>query len=236
MPSVKDDMTADGTLTESCITRASRQYDVETICTLTLRGVGVQSLGGAFTRCLALAHLDLTRNKLQSLKGIELLAHTLRCLSAAENELRDVSGIDACLLLENVQLEGNQLSSESALAPLAELPHLRYLVLQREVHVDGMDEPLLLDNPICTDKKMYEKILRRRFASVLCIDGHSFRSFSPTGMIDAAMGKLNSCSLLHNELQKTKGNDDDDDDDLDQRIFANAVAECNAACKKALSS
>ncbi|ORC85634.1 uncharacterized protein TM35_000342460 [Trypanosoma theileri] len=238
MPSVSDDLTADGTLTEASITRASQQYDIEVVYTLTLRGVGISALGNAFTRCLALTHVDLTRNKLQSLDGIALLAQTLQHLVAAENEIKDVSGIDTCLLLEHVHLEGNQLSSETALAPLAELPRLRWLVLQREVQLDGMDEPLLLDNPICSDKKSYEKILQRRFAGVLCIDGHCIRGPSPTSMVDTALSKLPSYSTLDTELQKVKGNSssDDDDDDIDERIFANAVAECRTACQKALSS
>ncbi|EKF32671.1 hypothetical protein MOQ_003475 [Trypanosoma cruzi marinkellei] len=232
MPSGTGNTVEEGTLSEECILRASRQYDVEVLFQISLCSQGLRSLGDGFARCLALVRVDVSRNRLTSLEGIALLAGSLRHINASENEVEDLAGVDRCVLLEEVRLEGNQLSNEAAVLPLAQLPNLRSLFLQREMPLSGdTHETLLLDNPICHDKGMYDKILQRHFASVLCVDGRCFRHPPPREVVaEAAVFSSSTLPLSGTALEKNL----DTEDDLDERIFANAVAECRAACRKAL--
>ncbi|KEG15237.1 putative leucine-rich repeat protein (LRRP) [Trypanosoma grayi] len=218
----------DDAATEACILLASRQYDVEMVFSVSLRSLGFRSLGDAFTRCRALTRLDVSRNRLVSLEGVAPLADSLQYLNAAENQLKDLTGIDCCTQVEELLLEGNELSNEAAIAPLAKLPVLRHLMLQRAVRLDDMDEAFLLDNPICRETATYEKIIQRLFVAVLCVDGRCFRDPPPTDVVASAMLEL----PLGDGLQTTL----DIDDDIEERMLANAVAECSAACRRALSA
>ncbi|KAF8291315.1 hypothetical protein TcYC6_0122790 [Trypanosoma cruzi] len=232
MPSGTDNTVEEGTLSEECILRASRQYDVEMVFQISLCSRGLRSLGDGFACCLALVRVDVSRNRLTSLEGIALLAGSLRYINASENEVEDLAGVDRCSLLEEVRLEGNQLSNEMAIVPLAQLSNLRSLSLQREMPLSGdTHETLLLDNPICRDKGAYDKILQRHFASVLCVDGRCFRHPSPREVVaETAVLPSSTPPPSGTALDKKI----DTEDDLGERIFANAVAECRAACRKAL--
>ncbi|RNF07891.1 putative leucine-rich repeat protein (LRRP) [Trypanosoma conorhini] len=238
MPSEDGGAGEDGCLTEGCLLRASRQYDVEMIFQLSLRSRGLRALGDGFAYCRALTRVDLSRNRLASLAGIALLADSLTHVAAPENELEDLAGLDRCSLLQEVLLEGNQLSTEAALAPLAQLPKLRCLFLQREMPLSNdTEETLLLDNPICRERGAYEKLIRRHFGAVLCVDGRCFRD-PPAAAVVAETASSSSSSAASTLLLANAALKDviDVEDDLDERIFANAVAECHAACRKALLS
>ncbi|ESL09677.1 hypothetical protein TRSC58_02599 [Trypanosoma rangeli SC58] len=234
MPSENAGTAEDGVLTEDCLLRASRQYDVEMIFQISLRSRGLRLLGDGFVYCSALTRVDLSRNRLVSLEGIAFLADSLMHLNASENEIENVAGIDRCSILEEVLLEGNQLSKATALAPLAQLPKLRRLFLQREIPLSNdTDETLLLDNPICREREVYEKFVRQHFSAVLCVDGRCFRDYSARELVAEAVSSLPSTMPLSKVALKDMV---DLEDDLDKRIFANAVAECRAACRKALLS
>ncbi|RNF08401.1 putative leucine-rich repeat protein (LRRP) [Trypanosoma rangeli] len=234
MPSENGGTAEDGVLTEDCILRASRQYDVEMIFQVSLRSRGLRLLSDGFVNCCALTRVDLSRNRLASLEGIALLADSLTHINVSENEIEDVVGIDRCSILEEVLLEGNQLSKATALAPLAQLPKLRCLVLQREIPLSNdTDETLLLDNPICREREVYEKLVRQHFSAVLCVDGRCFRDPSARELVAETVSSSPSMLLLSKAALKDMV---DLEDDLDKRIFANAVVECHAACRKALLS
>ncbi|KAG8343676.1 hypothetical protein TRVL_05490 [Trypanosoma vivax] len=216
----------DGILTEVDILRASRQYDVEQVRQLTLHNFKLHGLGNAFVRCRSLVRLDISRNNLESLIGVSALTGSLQYLNAAENRLTDLSDVSVCKLLEVVLLEGNELSSEAALEPLRALPSLRRLVFRRELPIDGTSEVLLLDNPLCANEEVYKQIVARYFASVLSVDGRHFRSPSPAHAVAEAIVPLPTCDALKLPCPSN--------DDMDERVFANAIAECRAACRRAV--
>ena len=79
-------MADDDCLTEELVVRHGGQYDPELLQRLTLSGLRLARLGAGLARCTALRVLDLARNKLQHLDGVEVCA-SLERLLVARNEL-----------------------------------------------------------------------------------------------------------------------------------------------------
>ena len=67
-------MADDDCLTEELVVRHGGQYDPELLQRLTLSGLRLARLGAGLARCTALRVLDLARNKLQHLDGVEVSA------------------------------------------------------------------------------------------------------------------------------------------------------------------
>ncbi|EAN78297.1 leucine-rich repeat protein (LRRP), putative [Trypanosoma equiperdum] len=218
----------DGILTEEIVLRCSRQYDVDAVRFVVLHGLRLRKLGDGFAKCSAIVRLDISRNNLTSLSGIEPTAGSLQYLNAAENLITDVSAVKECKLLEVVMLEGNRIGSEAALRPLAQLPELRQLVLKREVALEDADETLELDNPVC-EKGGYEEIIRRYFSSVMFVDGCYMLNEATSDVVTSVFKPLPPLDTLK------APQDSNAKADVEERLFVNVVAECAEACRKALA-
>lgn len=79
-----------------------------------------------------LRELNLARNRLRSLRGIDVLAGSLVCLDAGGNLVESLSdkGVHRCRLLEALDLSGNNLRSPQDVQGLSGLPHLTRLDLR----------------------------------------------------------------------------------------------------------
>ncbi|CAD2213188.1 hypothetical protein AGDE_00233 [Angomonas deanei] len=162
---------ANGELTTAKVLQVSKQYDIELVYQAVLCNCALTSLSNGLQNCNALSILDLSRNKLTNLSGLEHVAGTLTVLNAAENALTDVSAVGALSHLTKLLLEGNQLSAKASLAPITKLTALHEVVFTRSVVLEGDTEPFVMDNPICADKKTYAAIVREMFGNVFWVDG-----------------------------------------------------------------
>ncbi|EPY23551.1 leucine rich repeat containing 61 [Strigomonas culicis] len=161
-------------ITEDTILRQSKQYDVAVLFEARLSSLRAFSIdSSAFARCKSLTVLHLSHNRLDTLRGIEVLAETLTYLNAAENKLSDIASVAPCVQLRHVLLEGNQLSNRASLMPLTKLTRLEVLCLRRELELDGAR--FVLDNPISADVKSYATLVKELFPAVRNVDGHFHR-------------------------------------------------------------
>ncbi|CCW63295.1 unnamed protein product [Phytomonas sp. EM1] len=180
-------------LDESQILISTKQYDIELLYHANLSQMAIASLGVAFRRCYALTALDLSRNMLPSLDGIQDVAATLVFLNASENCIRDLAHLRGFAQLERVWLEGNQLSNKASIAPLAELKSVKELWLRREasMKLSANDTScMVLDNPICSDSKAYALLCRELFPHVRSLDGSIYRHEAAED--DTALAKVST--------------------------------------------
>ncbi|KPA81700.1 putative leucine-rich repeat protein (LRRP) [Leptomonas pyrrhocoris] len=161
-------------LTEEDVRTASKQYDVMFIFQASLPRQGLYQIDpSAFLRCQSLQVVDLSGNKLTTLVGLEPVAAQLTFLNAAENSIIDLAALVQCTALEYCHLEGNELGSVAALQVLVSLPRLVELVLQRTVPLALSDphDTLLLDNPVCRNRELYETGFLRQVSHIRWVDG-----------------------------------------------------------------
>nr|CCC94004.1 putative leucine-rich repeat protein (LRRP) [Trypanosoma congolense IL3000] len=218
----------EGMLTEETVLRCSRQYDAQAVRYVKLRGMQLRKLGTAFTNFSAVVRLDISRNNLTNLTGVELIAPTLQYLNASENHLSDVSALSSCQELEVALLEGNRLGSEAALRPLTKLRCLRQLMLRRELPLDNTEETLELDNPIC-EKEGYLDIINRCFKPNVIVDGRCVVDQPPAAMVAEVFKPYSLLDTLEKDMEK------DPQVDREERLLACALADCAEACRKSLA-
>lgn len=163
---------------EELVRTASGQFDVELVQHLTLASLSLRSIDrGVASQLVLLSVLDISKNNLTSLDGIEPLARTLVRLDASNNRIKSLQPLyggagagDAAVFgkLEVLRLQGNEIRELSEVLPLAkQLPKLRALYLREE----NMRNP----NPVCDAAPDYAKTMAAHFVpKCRCIDGHYF--------------------------------------------------------------
>lgn len=184
---------------EADVLRASKQYDIELVyhCDLS-RCNFVGFAPNVWARCHSLTVVNLSRNQLRSLAGIEAIGTTLTFLNAAENKILSVAPLASCSKLKHCYLEGNGLSTLSDVSALVSLPELQDVVLSRSIPLD--DNTLLeLDNPICRNVDVYHQLCCSDLAKVRWVDGISSyrRCHSADGR---GTNEVSASSLLYEEL------------------------------------
>ena len=95
--------------------RHGGQYDPELLQRLTLSGLRLARLGAGLARCTALRVLDLARNKLQHLDGVEVCA-SLERLLVARNELTRFGFVAGLAKLDHLDARANALQDVDAVA------------------------------------------------------------------------------------------------------------------------
>ena len=134
-------MADDDCLTEELVVRHGGQYDPELLQRLTLSGLRLARLGAGLARCTALRVLDLARNKLQHLDGVEVCA-SLERLLVARNELTRFGFVAGLAKLDHLDARANALQDVDAVAAdLRPCAALASLELRSD---DGSDA-----NPCC---------------------------------------------------------------------------------------
>jgi Leucine-rich repeat (LRR) protein len=161
-------------LTERLLKYATGQFDPALIHTATLRMLTISVIhADAFSRCSEyLTALDLSRNVLTSLRGLEHLTALVH-LDLSFNKLTTVHELAKwCPSLEVLHLEGNCLTSLEALSCFDStvMPRLRALYLQDR---DGE-----FANPVCgrsgSGREEYVGYAAAHFQHIRCLDGHYF--------------------------------------------------------------
>lgn len=165
----------DGELSERLLLTRSRQYDVALLFEAPLSQCSLRSLGSALQNCASLAVLDVSRNHLVSLHGVESVAGTLSHLNASDNRIADVAALATCTQLTALHLEGNQIQERGAVQTIAQLPRLTEVWLRREITLDDGDS-LVLDNPICSNEETYQAVCAELLPRVRSVDGVALRS------------------------------------------------------------
>ena len=157
-------MADDDCLTEELVVRHGGQYDPELLQRLTLSGLRLARLGAGLARCTALRVLDLARNKLQHLDGVEVCA-SLERLLVARNELTRFGFVAGLAKLDHLDARANALQDVDAVAAdLRPCAALASLELRSD---DGSDA-----NPCCAAPS-YAATLRGALPALRVLDGAS---------------------------------------------------------------
>ena len=157
-------MADDDCLTEELVVRHGGQYDPELLQRLTLSGLRLARLGAGLARCTALRVLDLARNKLQHLDGVEVCA-SLERLLVARNELTRFGFVAGLAKLDHLDARANALQDVDAVAAdLRPCAALASLELRSD---DGSDA-----NSCCAAPS-YAATLRRALPALRVLDGAS---------------------------------------------------------------
>ena len=101
-----------------------------------------------FAQLRRLSVLDVSYNRLTDLSALVSCRHTLRVLKAKQNRLRVVNGIDACPLLEDLDLSDNLIANKDALTSLALLGKLMIVDLRGNPVTDYQPEMVGLCNSL----------------------------------------------------------------------------------------
>lgn len=107
------------------------QFDVEDVLTVKANGCNISSLSAppsAIFRCVNITTLELRRNEIRSLDGIEVLA-SMRRLDLTDNKIAVLSPLSMLMKLEELFLAQNNISDIKQLDHLKDLSELRTLSL-----------------------------------------------------------------------------------------------------------
>ena len=147
-------MADDDCLTEELVVRHGGQYDPELLQRLTLSGLRLARLGAGLARCTALRVLDLARNKLQHLDGVEVCA-SLERLLVARNELTRFGFVAGLAKLDHLDARANALQDVDAVAahmwmsdPTPRLP----VMVARRIAQKGGRVAILRDDEALADE------------------------------------------------------------------------------------
>lgn len=173
-------------LTEKLIKYASGQFDASLVHTLQLPMLNIVSIQpAAFLSCSRLTSLDLSRNELKSLEGIQPLGSFLEVLNIAFNQIVTLEPLRKFSALQVLHAEGNKLATSESLQAIEAIsvPTLRSVYFQAR---DFSNQ-----NPICVERKSYLQYMNNNFPHVRCIDGHYFYKdeVNPVGYVDAGNDK-----------------------------------------------
>jgi hypothetical protein len=129
--------------------------------TYILINLGFLAISG-LERCTALTRLDLSRNKISVIMGLDCLENLQR-LNLSYNQISSVSGgLSDNTNLEWLDLKANQISRLDDLKELEQLESLSVLHLRDEMGKDA--------NPVCTDEN-YITFMQKSLKKLNILDG-----------------------------------------------------------------
>ena len=94
---------AETKLTPLYLKTASQKFDLETIFIINLSNKTIQGGIGNLNECLNLMVLDLSKNRITMLSGIENLIN-LKVVDLSFNKLTSIDSLKGCVSLERVDL------------------------------------------------------------------------------------------------------------------------------------
>lgn len=149
-------------LTPLFLKTVSCKFDLETVFMLDLKEKNVQGGVGSIGECTNLLHLDLSRNRITMLSGMDNCIN-LKILDLSYNRLSTIDPVKGCVLLEKLWLQGNQIKDMQSLTRTAPpLEKLRLLYLQ-EFNGEGANE--------CCKAKGYRLNVLKLFPNLDSLDG-----------------------------------------------------------------
>jgi Leucine-rich repeat (LRR) protein len=156
-------------LTEHYLKRVSGNFDLTSIFTLSLHGVGLCQLRPILSACTSLTDLDLSNNSISNLQGLDgRRLQKLEILNVSHNLFSDVASFTFIPTLRELYLQGNQINSIEQISLIsAKLPGLRVLYLQ---NVDNTS-----CNPLC-NSPTYRSELLALMPGLEILDGKMVRS------------------------------------------------------------
>jgi len=119
----------------------TQEFDVETIFTLSLNGLGLFDVG-CLGNCINLQSLNLSNNKLSSVLALKSLTQ-LEYLDLSSNRLSALTGLECLESLINIDVAGNFLNSIDCFLPLTKIQSLKSLRTK--------DRQSNLTNPVYSD-------------------------------------------------------------------------------------
>ena len=99
---------AEAKLTPLYLKTVSQKFDLETVFLINLSDKGIMGGVGSLGECTNLMHLDLSKNRVTMLSGIEGCIN-LRVLDLSFNKLTTIDALKACESIERLDLQGNLL-------------------------------------------------------------------------------------------------------------------------------
>lgn len=155
-------------ITENLIKARTGTFDLETVFTLSLTSLGISNLDPILNQCKNMWHLDLSENRLgtlRSLNGHQLTQ--LKVINVINNSLRDLRDFPALPALQTLYLQGNRIESLEQLSHLATTcPNLTGLYMKQ---INGT-----MANPACSTSQYREKVLKI-LPSLHILDGERVR-------------------------------------------------------------
>lgn len=148
----------------------SNNFDNSSVFSLSLASLEIGSLDSVINECTSMWNLDLAHNKLDgsSLSTLDgSLLVKLRTLCLSNNSICSIAEMKALATLENLYLQGNQLTSLDELVQTLpkKFPSLKSLYLK----IGGQ-----LANPVCNDPRYRDRLLAA-LPSLQILDGERVR-------------------------------------------------------------
>jgi len=128
-------------INEEYLKDKTQEFDVETIFTLSLNGLGLFDVG-CLGNCINLQSLNLSNNKLSSVLALKSLTQ-LEYLDLSSNRLSALTGLECLESLISIDVAGNFLNSIDCFLPLTKIQSLRSLRTK--------DRQRNLTNPVYSD-------------------------------------------------------------------------------------
>ena len=116
---------ADKKLTPLFLKTAAEKFDLETIFILDLKDKNIQGGIGSLGECTNLMHLNLSRNRITMLTGMDLCVN-LTILDLSFNKLSSIDALKGCINLDTLDLRGNMIKDLKPIERIA--PSLQKLV------------------------------------------------------------------------------------------------------------
>jgi len=128
-------------INEEYLKDKTQEFDVETIFTLSLNGLGLFDVG-CLGNCINLQSLNLSNNKLSSVLALKSLTQ-LEYLDLSSNRLSALTGLECLESLISIDVAGNFLNSIDCFLPLTKIQSLKLLRTK--------DRQSNLTNPVYSD-------------------------------------------------------------------------------------
>eukprot|EP00658_Telonema_sp_P-2_P085025 TRINITY_DN9594_c0_g2_i4.p1 TRINITY_DN9594_c0_g2~~TRINITY_DN9594_c0_g2_i4.p1 ORF type:complete len:193 (-),score=38.85 TRINITY_DN9594_c0_g2_i4:355-933(-) len=151
-------------LSEEMVRRASGQFDLSSVAVLTLPGLGLSGFEkGVLAQCTSLHTLDLSGNNLRDCPAALSECTALKRLDLSGNKITNLIGVELPSTIEELRIQGNQLSSAKDMKALSQLPNLQALYLRG---ADGK-----LPNPVCQANPEYPVCILELLPDLANLDG-----------------------------------------------------------------
>ena len=149
-------------LTPLFLKTVAQKFDLETIFILDVSDKNIQGNVGNLGDCLNLMNVDISRNRITMLTGMESLVN-LKICNLSYNKLTSIDGIKGCTSLERLDLQGNLIKDIKAIERVA--PSLTKLVnlYMQEFNGEGA-------NPVCW-QKVYRSGIKQFWPNLSSLDG-----------------------------------------------------------------
>ena len=153
---------AEQKLTPLFLKTVSQKFDLETIFLINLSDKGIMGGVGSLGECTNLMHLDISKNRLTMLTGIEGCIN-LRVLDLSFNKLTTIDALKGCINIERLDLQGNLIKDCKPIDRISPyLTKLKNLYLQEFTGENG--------NPCCWTKA-YRPAIKAAFPDLSSLDG-----------------------------------------------------------------